>query len=158
LSYARPLLRGAGNREPGSEGQDYQLNGGTLVRRNRSSTRHPYQIAEAWQAIARAAADLEARKRAVAVDQVAAVISNYSVRTGFPDGEEQLTHDEVGYLAATDVRLHFWVARSMEVEVPLAVFSNGAGHVFEPKELEAGVRKEKEEHEEGVLVERLRAS
>jgi hypothetical protein len=126
------------------------------MRRNRSSTPHPYQIAEAWQAIAQAAADLEARKKAIAVDQVAAVISNYSERTGYPQGEEYLTHDEVGYLAATDVRLHFWAARSMEVKVPLAVFSNGAAHVFEPKELEAAMR-EKEE-QDGMPVERLRAS
>lgn len=126
------------------------------MRRNRSSTPHPYQIAEAWQAIAQAAADLEARKKAIAVDQVAAVISNYSERASYPQGEEHLTHDEVGYLAATDVRLHFWVARSMEVQVPLALFSNGAVHVFESKELEAAMR-EKEE-QDSVPVERLRAS
>jgi hypothetical protein len=128
------------------------------VRRNRSSTPHPYQIAEAWQAIARAAADLEARKRAVAVDQVAAVISNYSERASYPQSEEYLTHDEVGYLAATDLRLHFWAARAMEVHVPLAVFGNGRVHVSEPREQEAATRDEKEDQDVVVLVERLAAS
>jgi hypothetical protein len=90
------------------------------VRRNRPSTLHPELIADAWLAIGRAAADFEARKKAVAVDQVAAVISNYSERASSPQEEAYLTHDEVGYLAATDVRLHFWAARSMEVDVPLA--------------------------------------
>jgi hypothetical protein len=127
------------------------------VRRNRSSTTHPYQIAEAWQAIARAAADHEARKRAVAVDQVAAVISIYSERASLPQGEEYLTHDEVGYLAATDVRLHFWAARATEVHVPLAVFGNGRAHASEPMELEAARREEKEDGDV-VLVERLAAS
>jgi hypothetical protein len=127
------------------------------VRRNRSSTPHPYQIAQAWQAIAQAAADLEARKKAVAVDQVAAVISHYSERASNAQSEEYLTHDEVGYLAATDVRLHFWAERSREVNVPLAVFSNGAGHSFQPNELEAAMGAENGELD-GGLVERLRAS
>jgi hypothetical protein len=74
-------------------------------------------MAEAWYAIGEAAAHFEACKRAIALDQTAAVISSYSERASLPSiqGEEAyLTHDDVGYLAATDVRLLFWAAHAME--------------------------------------------
>ena len=75
-------------------------------------------IAEAWHAIGQAAVDFEARKRAIALDQTAAVISTYSERTSFSSarGEAYVTHDDVGYLAATDVRLLFWAAHAMDID------------------------------------------
>jgi hypothetical protein len=94
------------------------------VRRSRQSRLQGRIIADAWQAIGRAAADFEGRKRAIALDQVAAVISNYSERASSPHTDAYLTHEEVGYLAATDVRLHFWTARSLELDVPTAVLGN----------------------------------
>jgi hypothetical protein len=129
------------------------------VKRNRPFILHSNLIADAWQAIGWAAADFEARKRAVAVDQMAAVISNYSERASSTQREAYLTHDDVGYLAATDARLHFWSARSMEVDVPLAVFGDHGGEFFEPKQLGAARQEEEEEEQQApALVERLAAS
>ena len=75
-------------------------------------------IAEAWHAIGQAAAEFQARKKAIALDQTAAVISRYSEHAGFASmkGETYLTHDDVGYLAATDVRLLFWAAHAIDID------------------------------------------
>lgn len=73
-------------------------------------------IAGAWQAIGEAIAALEERKKAIAVDQAAAVITTYSERASFLSmrGETYVSHNDVGYMAVKDGRLLFWAARLME--------------------------------------------
>jgi hypothetical protein len=57
------------------------------MRSSRPSTLQSRVVADAGQAIGLAAADFEGRRKAVAVDQMAAVISNYSERAGSPQME-----------------------------------------------------------------------
>ena len=115
-----------------------------MVKRSRQSRLRAETVADAWQAIGRAAADFEGLKRAVALDQVAAVISNYSERASYPYSDAYLSHEEVGYLAATDERLHFWTARSLELDVPTAVLGNRGLKAEAP---------EQERDQRGTLVE-----
>lgn len=70
------------------------------------------RLANAWEAVVLAAFDFEQRRKAVARDQLAALVSDYSARAATPSyGEDFLSHEQVGYLVATDERLMFWAGQ-----------------------------------------------
>lgn len=67
------------------------------------------QLADVWEAIGLAASDFERRRKAVARDQIAALVTSYVAQAAAPGyGEDFITHEQLGNAVAADERLTFW--------------------------------------------------